>query len=65
MPVTLVQLSSSTVTYRHIQSVNLTTPELEKSVFLSQFCGSISVYETKNEAWEQMGTLVLLIACFV
>lgn len=32
---------------------------------LSQFCGSIFVYEIKNEVWEQMGTLVLLIACFV
>lgn len=46
-------------------SVHQTTPKLEKRSLSLLWLDPISVYEIENEAWEQMGTFVLLIACFV
>lgn len=52
------------VSYRYTSKVHLTTSKLEKPT-LSQFCGLVFASEIKNDTWEQMEILVLLIACFV
>jgi len=43
-------------------NVRPATPELKERSLSPQWFNPITVYEIKNEEWDQMGTFVLLVA---